>query len=107
MTDDNRKRSGLAGSFLFGRRAEPVSDAPNVSDVSDVQTPPVPAISKPRQPVSRASKPLSLRDRCTIYLERTVNDRLDLVARIEGRERSEVVTELLQKHLPKYRIESE
>jgi metal-responsive CopG/Arc/MetJ family transcriptional regulator len=45
-----------------------------------------------------------LRDRCTVYLDPAINQQLDLVARIERRQRSEVVTDILRHYLPKYQI---
>ena len=47
------------------------------------------------------------RDRCTIYIDHDVNEQLDIVARIERKQRSEVVTQLLRQHLPSYRIDLE
>ena len=48
---------------------------------------------------------LTLRDKVTLHLDRDVNEQLDLAARVEGKERSEVTSEILRKHLPRYRIE--
>jgi metal-responsive CopG/Arc/MetJ family transcriptional regulator len=45
-----------------------------------------------------------LRDRCTVYLDPAVNQQLDFVARVERRQRSEVVTDILRRYLPKYQI---
>lgn len=114
------KRTGLGDSLLL-RRTETLTEPPRPV-ASDVQTPEVIPTVKPNvtqepspdetptpQPAAKKSKktPLVLRDRCTLYLERTVNEQLHMAARIEGRERSEVVTDILRKHLPKYRIERE
>ena len=45
------------------------------------------------------------RDRCTIYIDQDVNEQLETAARMERKQRSELVTELLRQHLPKYRID--
>jgi metal-responsive CopG/Arc/MetJ family transcriptional regulator len=55
----------------------------------------------------RKNKQRALRDRCTIFIDTDVNEQLDVVARIEQKERSEIVTEILRTHLPKYRVEIE
>lgn len=47
---------------------------------------------------------MRLRDRCTLYLDEEINQLLNMVARVEQKQRSEVVSELLRKYLPRYRI---
>ena len=118
---ETTRKTGLGDSLLLRRTEAPLIAAPAV--VPDVQTsdvmpipetvPPVPKKFEtksvlPRQtPTKKRKAPLVLRDRCTLYLEREVNDQLDMTARIEGRERSEVATDILRKYLPKYRVERE
>ncbi len=65
---------------------------------------PIPPIQASRK---SPKQPLVLRDQCTLYIERGVNRQLHIVAHAEGRERSEIVSDILRKHLPKYRIELE
>lgn len=119
---DQPRKTGLGGSLLL-QRTEP-SGTPERPDVSpppaslnapaDASVPQTSQRSKrsERSNVQQSTlrgkdEPQVLRDRCTLYIDREVNERLDLVARVEGRERSEVVSQLLRKHLPKYRIETE
>jgi hypothetical protein len=104
--EQNNKRTGLGGSLLL-QRTDPQPPVDN----------PVPFLTPERperfdiqpEPVRQVEikKPQELRDRCTLYLDRDVNTQLDLVARIERRQRSEVVTEILRDNLPKYRIDRE
>ena len=115
------RKTGLGDSLLLRRTEAPPTAVPAVpADVQtpDLSSPPEPTSSVPAiattdsalpQPSSkkRPKEQLVLRDRCTLYLERAVNERLDMAARIEGRERSEVATDILQKYLPKYRVERE
>lgn len=114
------KKTGLGSSLLLRRTETPavIPSAALVVPPSDVIPTPetLPSIqpapettSVPPIQVSRRSpkKPLVLRDPCTLYIERGVNKQLHLAARVEGRERSEIVTDLLRKHLPKYRVERE
>lgn len=111
------KKTGLGSSLLL-RRTEPPA-APRRPDARDGQaaqrsadpeTPATPAAETPEtsRPKPPAAKHRAVpRDRCTLYLDQDVNERLDLAARIEGRERSEVASDLLRRHLPKYRVERE
>ncbi|MBS0203964.1 MAG: hypothetical protein JSS49_13750 [Planctomycetes bacterium] len=116
------RNTGLGDSLLLRRTEAPPAEQPAVTldgqtTIPSPQEPPrptrglqtaeVPSIPLPASPTKTKKKPLVLRDRCTIYLEREVNDQLDMAARIEGRERSEIASDLLRKHLPKYRIERE
>lgn len=116
---DTIKKTGLGESLLLRRTETP--PMPTLAEVPDVQTSevlpkPEPVAPEPIRVESLAPRPaakkpkkkvLVLRDRCTLYLERAVNEQLHLAARIEGRERSEIATEILRKHLPKYRVERE
>lgn len=116
---DTIKKTGLGESLLLRRTETPPVLTP--AEVPDVQTSevlpqPEPATAAPKpieipapRSVAKKSKkiPLELRDRCTLYLERAVNEQLHMAARIEGRERSEIASEILRKHLPKYRVERE
>lgn len=100
------KNTGLGSSLLLKRTA----DASAKNTDGDVQTPE--ASGRPDVKADQPAKPTrpqpkDLRDRCTIYLDADVNRQLDLVARIERRQRSEVVTDLLRANLPKYRIDLE
>ena|SRR5579872_305857 len=112
---ETTRKTGLADSFLF-RRTEPDDapqpakrqDAPDAPGVSDVPNAPDAQEPTPRGrsrvPRPKKSQRVTLRDRCTLHIDRDVNEWLDLVARIEGKERSEVVSEILRNNLPKYRI---
>lgn len=116
---DTIKKTGLGESLLLRRTENPPMPTP--VEVPDVQTSevlpkpepiaPEPVLVESPAPRSAAKKPkkqmLVLRDRCTLYLERAVNEQLHMAARIEGRERSEIATDILRKHLPKYRVERE
>lgn len=87
------------------------SERPNASGVSRTSNTPNSQTPKrsgrPNAGRAKESPRLTLRDRCTLYIERDVNERLAFVARLEGKERSEVVSDLLRQHLPKYRITEE
>jgi hypothetical protein len=102
----NDKHTGLGESLLLQRTApQPPIDPPIPSQTSE----------RPEhfeihpEPVQQVEikKPQELRDRCTVYLDRDVNMQLDLVARIERKQRSEVVTEILRANMPKYRVDRE
>lgn len=112
---ETERKTGLGGSLLLQRTDVPPQFKPQDSpiEVPDVEIAAVPEKAQPnaiieeprqKQPMRRKAARV-LRDRCTLYLERDVNEQLDIAARLQGRERSEVVTELLQKHLPKYQVE--
>jgi len=60
----------------------------------------------PKRPLNERgiTRNRQLRDRCTVYLDPAINQQLDLVARIERRQRSEVVADALRRHLPHYHI---
>lgn len=117
---DEERKTGLGGSLLLRRTETP--QAPEHSNVSTSETsaspgtptPTAETFKRPKRPIATDIRKSSkkgveqvLRDRCTLYIDRDVNERLDLAARVEGRERSEVVSQLLRKHLPKYRIETQ
>ena len=115
------KKTGLGSSLLLRRTVNPpVSPAAplpvtSIQEVmpateelpSQVITPEltlVPPIQPHRKP---SKKSLVLHDRCTLYLEREINKQLGIASRLEGRDRSEIVSDLLQRYLPKYRVERE
>ena len=104
------RRTGLGfGSLLLHRTTE--QEAPPTPK-------PQPAIEQPETERYEESplplkRPLNergiirnrdLRDRCTVYLDPAVNQQLDIVAGVERRQRSEVVTDILRRYLPKYQI---
>jgi hypothetical protein len=96
--------TGLGDSLLL-KRTEPAGPAPVREETPRHEQPqPVDGDAAAR-PAAPRRRPRRIRDRCTIYLDPDVNKRLDLVARIERKERSEVVTEILRQHLPSYRID--
>ena len=112
------KKTGLGNSLLLRRTALPpfVPQAPPVvptlnSTVIPESLPvPLPESETTPAPLMRASrktrtKPLVLRDRCTLYIAREVNEKLQTAASVERRERSEIVSDILREHLPTYRIE--
>ncbi|MDB5343265.1 MAG: hypothetical protein JWP89_1642 [Schlesneria sp.] len=112
------RKTGLGDSLLLRRTEEPpaeVSDVSSDAPMAGVSPAPVsePTATKTEpvlpqaRPTKKRKEQLVLRDRSTLYLERSVNEQLRLVAQIEGRERSEVATDILRKYLPKYRIERE
>ena len=110
----SNKKTGLGSSLLLKRTTPPEPtlnvnhcsalppltepERSNVSDVSDAPQ---------DQPTVASNQPVNevLRDRCTIYIDKDVNDRLETAARLERKQRSEVVTEILRQHLPNYRID--
>lgn len=119
------RKTGLGSSLLLRRTAQP-AELPVEPKTVPVQEIPasepkplptidpqpesavdMPVVAPPSMPKMKGTEKLTLRDRCTIYLERGVNDQLHMTSRIEGRERSEIVSEILRKYLPKYRIERE
>lgn len=106
---NNDKHTGLEGSLLLQRTVPPQNDLPAPPPETSERQEPQPAASTPAEPVvaSPQKVPKPLRDRCTLYLAPEVNTQLDLVARIERRQRSEVVNDLLGQHLPKYRVDRE
>jgi hypothetical protein len=117
MTD---KHTGLGDSLLLQRTAPPQRpELPTVPQPMDrlehLEANPEhvdqPAQSNMLPQNNRSPQsdqpPRPLRDRCTIYLDREVNAELDFVARIERRERSAVVSEILRGHLPKYHVNQE
>lgn len=121
MTND--RKTGLGNSLLLRRTAqpveppvepqeEPVQETPPPEPTPPIEPQPEPTVetamvAPPAAPQTKRTEKLTLRDRCTIYLERGVNEQLHMTSRIEGKERSEIVSEILRKHLPKYRIERE
>lgn len=115
---ETSKNTGLANSFLLRRTEVPavLPDVPVVTPtqetesvletpVSPVPTPePTPVSPIQNAPQSHKKQPV-LRDRCTLYIAQEVNELLDVAARVEGRDRSEIVTDILREHLPTFRIE--
>ncbi len=119
------RKTGLGSSLLLRRTAqlaepsvepktEPVQEIPasEPKPLPPVESQPesaveMPVVALPSTPKKKGTEKPTLRDRCTLYLERGVNEQLHMTSRIEGRERSEIVSEILRKHLPKYRIERE
>ena len=104
--DLKEKHTGLGSSLLLQRTTpQPPPENPIPSQTSE----------RPEhfeinpEPVRQVEikKPQELRDRCTLYLDRDVNTQLDLVSRIERKQRSEVVTEILRENMPKYRVDRE
>ncbi len=116
---ETTKNTGLGSSLLLQRTERPVSEtSANVPDVQTLVTPTPEPDAKPKPTSVEAlpphqtskksrTKALVLRDRCTLYLDRELNEQLHITSRVEGRERSDVVNDILRKHLPKYRIERE
>jgi len=99
----NNGNTGLGESLLLRRTDETQASQPAANVETPRRSPSPQPQSQPK--VSRpAPKLRPLRDRCTIYLDPDINRRLDLVARIERKERSEVVSDLLREHLPHYEI---
>lgn len=117
MDKQSDKQTGL-GSSLLVRRTEPpqemaetanpkprVSLEPVREEQSDAVDPRV--IQTPKRPdvqTSEKSQPQGVRDRCTLYLSPDVNQRLHITARLEEKERSDVVNELLRQNLPKFEV---
>ena len=112
---ETERKTGLGGSLLLQRTEIParvmppaVPIQPPNTEMTALPEPPHPVAviqSAPRTSRKRKKPALVLRDRCTLYLERDVNEQLAHTSHAEGRDRSEVVSELLRKHLPKYQIE--
>ena len=102
------KETGLgANSFLLRRPTEETVERPDVSESAPIPTSKQPPTTRPADRAARPkpNKPQPTpRDRCTLYLDREINERLDLAAQFEDSERSEIVTKMLRQHLPKYRI---
>ena len=99
------KKTGLAESLLFRRSAKPAPQEP----LPRAPEPLPPGVETDRpapieRPTRRVEREMRLRDRCTLYLDEEINELLDTVARFEQKQRSEVVTELLRKYLPRYRV---
>ncbi len=103
MTD---KKTGLGDSLLL-QRTDPdgADEPPKDAQTSGAAKRPEAALERPS--TTPQPTPEQLRDRCTIYLDPDINTQLDLVARIQRKQRSEVVTELLRANLPKYRVDLE
>ncbi len=110
MTDKRQevqeRHTGLGGSLLLQRTAPQPSTV--VSTPLQIAEQPEHADVPPEpEPKTEVKKPQELRDRCTLYLDREVNAQLDFVARIERRQRSEIVAEILRGNLPKYSVNKE
>lgn len=99
------KHTGLGSSLLLQRTVTEPLENPIPSQTSERPEHFEVDPGSDRQP--EIEKPQELRDRCTLYLDRDVNTQLDLVARIERKQRSEVVTEILRANMPKYRVDRE
>jgi len=81
---------------------------PEHQDIQPNDQPPEPPTWAHQEVAASRTKPtrkFQLRDRCTLYLDPEVNQQLDLVAGIERRQRSQVVTELLRQYLPDYQVQ--
>jgi hypothetical protein len=98
------RNTGLGDSLLL-KRTDPARPLPVQKETSKQEQPQPVDADAPARPAAPRRRPRRIRDRCTIYLDPEVNKRLDLVARIERKERSEVATEILRQHLPSYRID--
>ncbi|MBI1902936.1 MAG: hypothetical protein HYS13_17705 [Planctomycetia bacterium] len=106
------KTTGLGESLLL-RRTDPPADRPRKPAKNGQERKEAPPIEPagaddpaPADPLSTVHRAVP-RDRTTLYLDQDVNDWLDLAARIERKQRSELASEILRKHLPRYRIEPE
>ena len=108
--NETPKKTGLGSSLLLQRTApapshpqpavaketpEP-SGTSRTSGASETSRPP--GRRPPRQPRQRP------RIRRTLYLELELDERLSGVAGIERKERSEVINEVLRRHLPQYTV---
>jgi hypothetical protein len=103
----NDKHTGLGESLLLQRTAsEPSTKLPQPPPQTFERSERHDVHPEPQQPPA-PRKAQELRDRCTLYLDADVNTQLDLVARIERKQRSEVVTAILRENLPKYRVDRE
>lgn len=105
MTD--KPKTGLGNSLLLQRTEKgrrPVAQQPKtpgrLERSSDSDAPPA-----PQEQVERPVEVVLPRARCTLYIDEDVNEQLSLVAGIEKRQRSEVVTEILRSHLPTYSVQ--
>ena len=102
------KQTGLGvDSFLLRRPTEEATERPDVPESAPTAESQLPPTARPADRAARPkpNKPQPTpRDRCTLYLDREINERLDLAAQFEDSERSEIVTKMLREHLPKYRI---
>ncbi len=108
------KKTGL-GNLLFQRTSQPARKSRPVPVKSEEGTaaspPPEPEFTSspeplPPAPASRRqnAKRKRVRIRRTLHLEDDLDARLNTMAGIERRERSEIVNDLLRKHLRKYEI---
>jgi hypothetical protein len=108
----DKPKTGLGSSLLLQR-----TDKRKRSPARDGKTPEAPkssgrpdasdhgATPKPAEPIKRPEPVVLPRQRCTLYLDEDVNEQLSLTAGIENKQRSEIVTEILRRHLPTYTIE--
>ncbi len=116
--EPEKKQTGLGMSLLLRRtdqKAIPeqpavvpqaVSTVPQESAIPQEPEKEIVTQVTPQQNRKKSrQKPQVLQDRCTLYIARDVNEKLDIASRIEDRDRSEIVSELLRKHLPEYTIE--
>jgi len=109
--EPEKKQTGLGLSLLLQRtdqKPKPERPAvipkPEPTEIKASEADVVSEIPQRNREKSR-QKPKVLQDRCTLYIARDVNEKLDLASRVEDRDRSEIVSELLRKHLPEYTIE--
>lgn len=117
MDKPSNKGTGL-GSSLLVRRTEPLAE-PKVSEEVQAAVDPEPQkredSTTPSSQVlqihvhednsaGQETKPQMIRDRCTIYLDPDVNQRLHLTARVEEKDRSQIVNEILRQHLPEFQV---
>lgn len=117
MDTPSDKKTGLGSSLLL-RRTEPtlepamvvetpMPDRSQAQKAKPAKSPDGQGIQTPQHPENRPQpipKLQQVRDRCTLYLDPDVNRRLHVTARIEGKDRSEIVTEVLRQHLPEFEV---
>jgi hypothetical protein len=114
MSPPKPKKTGLAAEPLLLQRTDQVAE-PQTEQFSappsqaaprkNSNHPPLPA-RKPTKRNGGAYRAVP-RTKVTLFIDEDVNAHLDLTARVEGKQRSEVATEILRKHMPRYRIEPE
>jgi hypothetical protein len=102
----NDKNTGLGESLLLQRTAPQPPIDPRIPSQTSERPVHLDVNPEPERKLE-IKKPQELRDRCTIYLDRDLNKQLALVAHIERKQRSEIVTEILRNNLPKYRVDRE
>ena len=120
MSDEPPKKTGL-GNLLLQRtipRSKPTRPQPAAALSTPPSSEPTPVdpsatARRANQPPTVTSQPprsqtkkhrTQLRIRRTLHLEMDLDEQLSAVAGIERRERSEIVNELLRRHLRKYEV---